>query len=196
MIIYWKNCIVYTFFMLLSAQVGGVLGQNAVENNYLTREELNAQVDAAVACRKGDKAACAEQKRLERPNKERDLRLLAGRTLFSTEYLFIVNGKGYVIQDHSVGHNFGDLNGIGNQHAHFNLKKLNLNTYTTNETIDIETWKAEQNIPHNRQTYGISPITGIPGHLYTKPSPHADPKEHFFERIFNMKNGNRGKTKK
>ncbi|HFC8839112.1 TPA: hemagglutinin repeat-containing protein, partial [Neisseria subflava] len=34
-----------------------------------------------------------------------------GRTLFSTEYLFIVNGKGYVIQDHSVGHNFGDLNG-------------------------------------------------------------------------------------
>ncbi|HFC8515213.1 TPA: VENN motif pre-toxin domain-containing protein, partial [Neisseria lactamica] len=40
--------------MLLSAQVGGVLGQNAVENNYLTREELNAQVDAAVACRKGD----------------------------------------------------------------------------------------------------------------------------------------------
>ena len=119
-----------------------------------------------------------------------------GRTLFSTEYLFIVNGKGYVIQDHSVGHNFGDLNGIGNQHAHFNLKKLNLNTYTTNGTIDIETWKAEQNIPHNRQTYGISPITGIPEHLYTKPSPHADPKEHFFERIFNMKNGNRGKTKK
>ena len=47
---------------------------NAVENNYLTREELNAQVDAAVACRKGDKAACAEQKRLERLNKERDLR--------------------------------------------------------------------------------------------------------------------------
>ena len=119
-----------------------------------------------------------------------------GRTLFSTEYLFIVNGKGYVIQDHSVGHNFGDLNGIGNQHAHFNLKKLNLNTYTTNGTIDIETWKAEQNIPYNRQTYGISPITGIPEHLYTKPSPHADPKEHFFERIFNMKNGNRGKTKK
>ena len=121
--------------MLLSAQVGGVLGQNAVENNYLTREELNAQVDAAVACRKRDKAACAEQKRLERLNKERDLRLLAGRTLFSTEYLFIVNGKGYVIQDHSVGHNFGDLNGIGNQHAHFNLKKLNLNTYTTNELL-------------------------------------------------------------
>ena len=62
---------------LFNAQVGGVLGQNAVENNYLTREELNAQVDAAVACRKGDKAACAEQKRLERLNKERDLRLLA-----------------------------------------------------------------------------------------------------------------------
>ena len=62
---------------LFNAQAGGVLGQNAVENNYLTREELNAQVDAAVACRKGDKAACAEQKRLERLNKERDLRLLA-----------------------------------------------------------------------------------------------------------------------
>ena len=42
---------------LFNAQVGGVLGQNAVENNYLTREKLNAQVDAAVACRKGDKAA-------------------------------------------------------------------------------------------------------------------------------------------
>ena len=102
--------------------------------------------------------------------------------IYATEYLFIFNGKNYVIQNHSAGHNFGLLDGLGNQAGHFNIK-----TYEFNGKVDTNIWKGEKDKPHNNQTYELNKIPNIPEHLYTKPSPYANPREPFFKNPTNSK---------
>ena len=102
--------------------------------------------------------------------------------IYTTEYLFIFNGKNYVIQNHSAGHNFGLLDGLGNQAGHFNIK-----TYEFNGKVDTNIWKGEKDKPHNNQTYELNKIPNIPEHLYTKPSPYANPREPFFKNPTNSK---------
>ncbi|MFC3873935.1 HNH/endonuclease VII fold putative polymorphic toxin, partial [Neisseria musculi] len=104
--------------------------------------------------------------------------------IFATEYLFIINGKNYVIQNHSAGHDFGELSGRGNQAAHFNSKQLELTTYTVSGKVNADVWKQEKDMPHNRQTYTPSKITGVTEHRYTKPSVNAKPSESFFKKPF------------
>ena len=119
---------------------------------------------------------------------------LDGFVIYSTEYLYKINGKYFVIQNHSAGHNF-NFNGIGNQPAHFNLKQLELSSHQLNN-VNIEKWKSESNIDHNKQTYGISKIPGVIEHLYTTPSRNANPSEPFFKSLTDVYKLNKNRNKK
>ena len=61
----------------LNAQIVGVVGQNAVENNWLSAKEVNRLVELDRACSKGDGKACKGYLELRKLDRERDLRLLA-----------------------------------------------------------------------------------------------------------------------
>lgn len=114
---------------------------------------------------------------------------LLGDDVYSIEYLFIFNGKNYVIQNHSAGHNFGLPNGEGNQAGHFNIK-----AYEFNGKIDIDTWKREKGKPHNTQTYKLNKVPNVPEHLYTNQiPPYSDPKEPFFNSTIQPSKLKKGK---
>lgn len=53
--------------------------------------------------------------------------------------------------------------------------------------MDTNIWKGEKDKPHNNQTYELNKIPNIPEHLYTKPSPYANPREPFFKNPTNSK---------
>ena len=61
----------------INAQIAGVVGQNAVENNWLSAKEVNRLVELDRACSKGDGKACTGYLELRKLDRERDLRLLA-----------------------------------------------------------------------------------------------------------------------
>ena len=61
----------------INAQIAGVVGQNAVENNWLSAKEVNRLVELDRACSKGDGKACKGYLELRKLDRERDLRLLA-----------------------------------------------------------------------------------------------------------------------
>ncbi len=114
---------------------------------------------------------------------EQNKKDMLGNVIYANEYLFTHNGKNYIIQNHSVGHNFYTQSGVGNQSGHFNLKQIEIQSHEINQEIDVTRWKNEKMVPHNKQTYETIKITGIPEHLYTKPSINANPKEPFFKKL-------------
>ena len=64
-----------------------------------------------------------------------------GKPIMSREYEFTrANGSKIIIQDHSAGHNFGALDGIGDQKAH-----LNVRPYDLSRTGKVEGTKSHYN---------------------------------------------------
>lgn len=64
--------------VLSNAQIGGVVGRNAVENNWLKREEVDRLISLEKACNGGAglEQACVERDRLKELDQHRDIRLL------------------------------------------------------------------------------------------------------------------------